>query len=119
MVCEGLSVELSRASRVNLGVVTDTQGNSQWSGIDVLLRGADGGYFFMDTTANDNVTLNMDSNANKPSGSSHTLIYAEVSLTGFVNNGTDFIFQKFTKSGEWQAWINHECDDGNDFVLTW
>jgi hypothetical protein len=113
---EGINVHLSRDSSVYLGVFTTSDGqNSYWAGIDVILLGADGGNFFVDTrVGTDSVTLNMTANR-KPVGSSHTLIYAEVDMSG---DGTD-TFQNFTKAGNWQAWTGASCQDDHNFNLTY
>jgi hypothetical protein len=110
---DGIDVLLSLNSTVNLNVTT-TGGSSYWAGIDALQDGANGGKFTVGTAPLDNVTLNMNANA-KPVGSTKTVIYADVDLSG---NGTD-IFQNFTKSGNWQAWKTHDCQDDHRYVLTW
>lgn len=109
----GIDVYLEFNSKVNLGVVT-SGANSYWTGIDALQSGANGGHFTVGTSPIDNVTLNMDANA-KPNGTSHTVIYADVDLSG---SGFD-IFQNFTKTGNWQAWKTHDTSDDQNFILTY
>ncbi len=110
---KGIDVFLSFNSNVNLQVNT-VAGTSYWSDIHVVKVGINGGHFEVTTNAEDNVTLNMYANV-KPTGSSHTLIQADVDLSG---NGAA-IFQNFTKSGGFQAWTAHSWVNPENFVLTY
>ncbi len=115
----GLDVQLSRDSNVYLGVLT-VGNNSQWSGIDVWADGFNGGRFWVDTTANDNVTLNMNAAIKQPVGSSHNLIHADLGMSGYVDmNNNNLIFQKFNPTGDFKAWKSESTTNNYDFVLTW